>query len=186
MEIGLLLRSARLRNRVTQHGLAARANTSQATIAAYESGRKVPRFDTLARLAHALDLRLAIQLVPTTPDEHEERDPSALRREEIRSLWLHRAIAARIQLDPSRARALARTNLATVRAADSNGHSEVWTRRWSEFVDGPVDVLLGVLTSTSLDASQLRQTAPFAGLLTPRERWAVYRSLEAAGEARTA
>ena len=27
----------------------------------------------------------------------------------------------------------------------------------------------------------MRQTSPFAGLLTPRERWAIYREFEEAG-----
>lgn len=101
-------------------------------------------------------------------------------------MWLHRAIAVRIQEDPVTALALARQNLAVVRVADPLGHSESWTKEWEALLAGPIDSVLVVLTSTSERASQLRQTAPFAALLTSRERWALYRTFESSREARTA
>ena len=60
MDAGDAIRRARLRAGLTQHALAARAGTSQATISAYESGRKRPSVETLDRLLAATGARLAV------------------------------------------------------------------------------------------------------------------------------
>jgi len=54
------IRSARLRAGLTQHALAARAGTSQATISAYEAGRKQPSLRTLERVLAAAGARLSV------------------------------------------------------------------------------------------------------------------------------
>lgn len=173
-----MLRAARNSAGLTQAETASRAGTSQATVAAYEAGRKSPRLATLERMAGALGCRLALELAPVQVAERRERDPSQMSRSDRRSLWLHRAIAVRIQADPHAAVALARHNQAIVRHADRLGHNGRWGDKWDRLLDGPLDLLLAELTSTSQYASQLRQTAPFAGLLTPRQRWAIYRDFE--------
>ncbi len=61
MNVGRSLRGARRHARLTQAGLAARARTSQATISAYESGRKIPSIPTLERLLRATGSRLAVE-----------------------------------------------------------------------------------------------------------------------------
>ena len=53
--------------------------------------------------------------------------------------------------------------------------AEHWLEEWEALLHGPLDNLLATLCSTSRHASQLRQCAPFSGLLTVRERWAAYR-----------
>ena len=55
------LRDARRRAGLSQAALAERTGTSQATISAYESGRKQPSVDTLSRLLAAMDQRLTVQ-----------------------------------------------------------------------------------------------------------------------------
>lgn len=65
------LRGARLRAGLTQHALATRAGTSQATISAYESGRKQPSLRTLERLLAATGSRLTI-----VPDGRARREPT--------------------------------------------------------------------------------------------------------------
>lgn len=60
MEVATELRAARQRAGMTQTQLASRSGTSQATISAYESGRKQPSLDTLDRLLSATGSRLAI------------------------------------------------------------------------------------------------------------------------------
>jgi uncharacterized protein len=60
MDAGDAIRRARLRAGLTQHALAARAGTSQATISAYESGRKRPSVETLDRVLAATGSRLAV------------------------------------------------------------------------------------------------------------------------------
>lgn len=53
MNPGALIRDARAEAGLTQTELAERGGTSQATVSAYESGRKVPSATTLARLLAA-------------------------------------------------------------------------------------------------------------------------------------
>jgi len=58
MEAASLLRSARTRAGLTQRALAAAAFTSQAAVAAIESGRKQPSVQTLDRLLRAAGTEL--------------------------------------------------------------------------------------------------------------------------------
>lgn len=67
---GNLIRLARIQAGISQRELARRAQTSQATLSAYESGRKSPSFETLSRIIRAAGLDLRIQLVPS--DDHDE------------------------------------------------------------------------------------------------------------------
>lgn len=59
MDVAASLRGARRRAGLTQAELARRAGTSQATISAYEHGRKAPSVETLGRLLAAAGARLA-------------------------------------------------------------------------------------------------------------------------------
>ncbi len=176
MDIAGAVRAARRTAGLTQAEVAERAGTSQAAVASYEGGRKSPSLPTLVRLATAMDATLSVRFTTPTDAEHAERPAESLSREERRSLWLHRAVAARIQEDPEGALALGRASLDKKRHRDSRGSAEAWWNAWDGLLDGPLESLLTALCSTSTYASQLRQTAPFPGLLTPRQRWAVYRS----------
>ena len=53
MNSATLIRECRHRAGLTLRQLAERANTSPATLSAYEHGRVVPRVDTLSRIVHA-------------------------------------------------------------------------------------------------------------------------------------
>jgi len=61
MDVPAALRQARYRAGLSQVDLALRTGTSQATISAYESGRKQPTVDTLARLLGAMGRRLSVE-----------------------------------------------------------------------------------------------------------------------------
>ena len=61
MDVPATLRSARRQAGLSQADLARRAGTSQATISAYESGRKVPSVETLTRLLAATGSHLAVE-----------------------------------------------------------------------------------------------------------------------------
>lgn len=65
MNVGDLIRDARLESGLTQTQLARRSGTSQATLSAYESGGKVPSATTLARVLAAAGRRLTT--VPAQP-----------------------------------------------------------------------------------------------------------------------
>ena len=56
------LRSARRRAGLSQTELARLAGTSQATVSAYESGRKEPSLATFSRLLNAAGFELAVEM----------------------------------------------------------------------------------------------------------------------------
>ncbi len=64
MDASVLLRSARCRAGLSLRALAAQAGTSHATLSAYESDDKVPRFDTLVRILRAAGFAFHPTLAP--------------------------------------------------------------------------------------------------------------------------
>jgi transcriptional regulator with XRE-family HTH domain len=64
MDVANTLATARRRAGLTQTQLADRAGTSQATISAYESGRKEPSVETFTRLLAACGAHLAVAYGP--------------------------------------------------------------------------------------------------------------------------
>jgi transcriptional regulator with XRE-family HTH domain len=76
MDIALEIEAARRAAGLTQAALAERAGTSQATVSAYESGRKTPSADTFARLLAASGARLDVR-----PARAPVRSPSLSERE---------------------------------------------------------------------------------------------------------
>jgi hypothetical protein len=95
---------------------------------------------------------------------------------ESRSLAAHRLIAQRIPGDPSicvRARAHLERNLAR-----DITHA-FYLEQWRALLAGPVEQLVHALCEESEAATALRQTSPFAGILTARERWALWKTVRA-------
>lgn len=62
MNAAELIRNSRKQSGLTLRALAERANTSHATLAAYEHGRVIPRFDTVARIVAAAGFALDTSL----------------------------------------------------------------------------------------------------------------------------
>ncbi len=64
MDAGAIVRQARRRSGLTLRALAEVAGTSHSTLAAYESGRKVPNAATLDRIVEAAGFELDTELRP--------------------------------------------------------------------------------------------------------------------------
>src|SRR4051812_21467494 len=95
MDPGATLTEARRRAGLTQAALAERAGTSQATVSAYESGRKQPSVKTLSRLLAAAGARLtaeraAVPVAVPSKGAHERAG-----RELIEALALAEELPAR-------------------------------------------------------------------------------------------
>ena len=67
---GNLIKLARHDAGLSQRELARRGATSQATLSAYEAGRKSPSFETLVRIIRAAGQDLRVRLEPL--DDHDE------------------------------------------------------------------------------------------------------------------
>jgi excisionase family DNA binding protein len=100
-----------------------------------------------------------------------------LRREELRSLWLHRAVAGKVVADPDRAIATARRNISRFR--EIQPRARTWLDAWDRILDAGPERVLETLTSSARDAIDLRQNTPFAGLLNEQERLAILSSFAA-------
>ena len=90
MDAATTLRTARSRSGLGLRALARRAETSHATLRAYETGAKVPRVDTLDRLVRAAGFELAVDLDAGLVEE--EREDRA--RELVEALELAAAFPA--------------------------------------------------------------------------------------------
>jgi len=152
--------SLRRQARVTQSRLAELAGTSQPTIAAYESGTKVPNLRTLRNLARAVGLEVRLQFVPATT------------REDRRSLALHAAIAQRLVEDP--VSVLQRANQTLSLMTERNPGAMPLLIEWKTLLRRPVPELAEVLLDPRPMARELRQVTPFAGILSSAERAEIY------------
>lgn len=92
-------------------------------------------------------------------------------RVDRRSLELHRAIAEKLRAHPELI-AIAHDNLA--RWSQTQTQSQPYWDAWRAILDRPRPEILELIVEDSEHMTAMRQTAPFAGVLTPAERWALY------------
>jgi excisionase family DNA binding protein len=128
---------------------------------------------------HVVDLCNRGDLPFTTVGKHRRirrGDVDALRtrtnrltRDQERSLWLAYATAGEIVRDPERALEIARRNLQTMQPT-ARGQARRWLEEWAHLLEGPLHRLLDALTSPSPKGRELRQNAPFAGVLSDHAR----------------
>lgn len=98
-------------------------------------------------------------------------DPHRLAEE--RSVAYHRAIAARLDLERDVLEA-ARRRVEGWLAA-SAGPAPFYARKWAEVLAGEPGAVASFLVERSELADELRQSSPFAGALSPQERWRIWR-----------
>jgi len=99
---------------------------------------------------------------------------------EARSLAYHRAIAELLLTDPAileRARERVRRWVASRPEAYYVG----W---WAEVLERPVPEIVEFITDDGEVATELRQSTPFAGVLSPRHRWRIWREVGERARAR--
>ena len=103
---------------------------------------------------------------------YEVRSPlRGHQRIDRRSLALHRAIAEKLRNDPSLI-AIALDNIE--RWSRTGGPSQPYWDAWREILKRPLPEILDLLGEESERITALRQATPFAGVLEPAERWAIY------------
>lgn len=85
-----------------------------------------------------------------------------------RSLDFHRLIADRVRKQPALLD-IARANLAHWRCAAPTRAG--YLAEWENILAQGMQHALSVATEQSETADRLRQSTPFAGLISPRERW---------------
>lgn len=94
-------------------------------------------------------------------------------RYRARSLALHEAVAHKLLTDPQEALRLAQRNMRHLR---TDPHAAKWAAEWEAWLQRPVADIAAMLVDPDPAWDDLRATSPFAGLLSPQERWAIYRA----------
>jgi hypothetical protein len=99
------------------------------------------------------------------------------RRLDLRSLAMHTLIARKLARSPGLL-AIARENLR--RWGERWGDdTPVWLEEWQAIVKRPWREVAAFITEMSPRATRLRQSSPFAGVLTPQERKRIYDAFRA-------
>ncbi|MFI7081422.1 helix-turn-helix domain-containing protein [Micromonospora sp. NPDC049903] len=121
--------------------------------------------------------------------EHVEallRPKRALTRDQLKSLWLHQAVAGGLVVDPDEVLGKAAKNLDRLLRQHRGTMAEVWLRRWQDKMNEGVGSVLRSLTSEDPEAVELRQNSPFAGVLSQPQRRKILESFKRSGGDRAA
>lgn len=157
-----LVQTIRVVAGMTQRQLADAAETSQPTVAAYEAGAKSPTWRTVERMARSVGL--SCYPIVGTP----------LTRDQARSLALHTAISQELRKQGDEVIGIARRNISRMRSL--NPHASTLLDEWEGILEGITDQIVARMLDPSEHGRELRQVTPFAGVLSPAKRAAVYRS----------
>ena len=96
---------------------------------------------------------------------------------EARSLAMHAVIARKIERDPTLL-AIAHRNLQRWRIRGKDA-PPAWLEEWQEVLKQPWQHIAALITEPSENGARLRQSSPFAGILTSKERWRIYEAFRA-------
>jgi hypothetical protein len=125
----------------------------------------------------AAGLRPITRWVPAVPPFARPAAYSSHRLHDIRSLALHTLIAAKIESNRSLL-AVARRNLKRWRQR-FKGAPARWWQEWDHLLNRSWPELAALLTDPGEEATRLRQSSPFAGVLTATERRKIYDAFRA-------
>jgi excisionase family DNA binding protein len=101
---------------------------------------------------------------------------SRLTRDQLRSLWLHRAVAGHVAEDPDAVLARARATIDRWLASRPPGGATRALERWREIIGQGPEAVMEMLVSSSPAARELRQSSPFTRVLSEAERQSIVRS----------
>jgi hypothetical protein len=90
---------------------------------------------------------------------------------------MHAVIARKIERDPTLLQ-IARKNVQRW-AAQRGTETPAWLTEWREILGQPWPNIAALITEPSENGARLRQSSPFAGVLTQQERWRIYEAFRA-------
>jgi hypothetical protein len=97
----------------------------------------------------------------TTYSDHSLHD--------ARSLAMHCVIAQKLAREP-RLLTIAKQNIAAWRKRSKARQAPAYLSEWVQILNYPMPQLLAFITAMTEEATRLRQSSPFAGILDPSER----------------
>jgi hypothetical protein len=129
----------------------------------------------LRKRRKAAGLKPLVTWVPR--DSGEQSTYSSHRLLEARSLAMHALIARKIELDPGLLD-IASRNIQRWRDRWKQ-EAPSWLNEWQELLKQPWRQIAALITEPSEHAARLRQSSPFAGVLTNEERWRIHEAFRA-------
>lgn len=90
---------------------------------------------------------------------------------------MHAVIARKIERDPKLLE-IARRNVERW-SAQRNNERPAWLDEWRELLNQPWENIAALITELSENGARLRQSSPFAGILTNQERSRIYEAFRA-------
>jgi hypothetical protein len=133
------------------------------------------------RMRRLRERRKAAGLKPVVawvPDPAQEQPTwSSHRLLEIRSLAMHAVIARKIERDPALLE-IARRNVERWRARWGEA-PPAWLEEWQELLNQSWQAVVAFITEPGERATRLRQSSPFAGVLSNEERWRIHEAFRA-------
>ena len=97
---------------------------------------------------------------------------------EARSLAMHAVIAQKIEKDPKLLE-VPRNNLKRWNARWENNEAPAWYDEWRGIMNRPWLEIAAIITEPSEEGARLRQSSPFAGVLSAAERRRIYEAFRA-------
>ncbi len=142
------------------------------------SGQAVPAAERMRRMRErrkSAGLKPVVEWVPRNPEPAAPY--SSHRLLEARSLAMHALIAHKIERD----RTLLETPLGNLKRWRSRWQNDPprWFQEWQELMTRPWPEIAALITEPSENAARLRQSSPFAGVLSSDERKRIYETFRA-------
>lgn len=164
------IKRLRVEQGVTVRELARRLSVTPGAISQMERSEAAGTIGvgTLRRAVEAL----GAQLILTITNEHDRPGSVAPfeRREDRVTYELHRAVAKKLVDDPERVLEVVPANIAMLRQQVRGDLAQQWLDQWETASRGPVRELIRLMLGEDSNSKDLRQTSPFAGVLTQQER----------------
>lgn len=132
------------------------------------------RMRAFRKRRRAAGLKSVSQWVPIEEEYSRYSDHRVL---DARSLAMHCKIAQKISRDPELLN-VAKQNLARWSQKYAGGNPP-YLAEWQDILDRPWMEIAGFITDTSEEATRLRSSSPFAGVLSSDERKRIYEAFGA-------
>jgi hypothetical protein len=133
------------------------------------------RMRRLRQRRKAAGLKAVVAWVPR--ESVGKRTYSSHRLLEARSLAMHAVIARKVERDPTLL-AIAHRNIERW-SARWKDRPPAWLKEWHEVLKQPWQQIAALITEPSEHGARVRQSSPFAGVLTNDERWRIYETFRA-------
>lgn len=158
--------------------MASRKHSSKPVRGRPPTGRAMSAADRMRRMRErrkADGLKPVVSWVPQ--DTPARAGYSTHRLLEARSLAMHAVIAQKIERDP-KLLDVPRNNLQRWEER-WRGEAPAWHQEWCAIMQRPWHEIAAIITEPSEEGARLRQSSPFAGVLSAEERRRIYEAFRA-------